>query len=422
MKREIEEVLEPFKRCIDETDAFDDSVGNPRRPDEDMAAHYVPDWAQFTYGALRRARSLLARLKADRGEDTFVEVARNFWAFFDDYNVSNFLSALARTANQESEVMPPEDRTRRSESGTDNDSRSVTDATPPRPSSGPEPAGGAMDAAQLRTRDELEALIDNPPPPNDALRQLYRDGKALQVQPSAPDSGDGGAQYIDIVFDGPPSHESGRFVEVENERGQSIKFGGWVHRLDGYWALRIPQPAPPPALAADVKGLRWLAGDDSGKFSEGDKELLRRAATALESLAAPALPADVKAFVEKLRVRPTIHLPAESHRDTIGIIREMFIERSKAANIIESLASRSAEGDWHFDMENAPRDGTRIVLWVPELDPPTIQAQWSSYDAGWPEAGHWVDVWNNDAIETNTAPVEPKGWLILPPPREGGAS
>lgn len=49
--------------------------------------------------------------------------------------------------------------------------------------------------------------------------------------------------YIDIVFDGPPSHESGRFVEVENASGASIKFGDWVHRPDGYWALRIPATA-----------------------------------------------------------------------------------------------------------------------------------------------------------------------------------
>ena len=46
--------------------------------------------------------------------------------------------------------------------------------------------------------------------------------------------------YIDIVFDGPPSHESGRFVEVENSEGRSIKFGEWVLRDDGFWALRVP--------------------------------------------------------------------------------------------------------------------------------------------------------------------------------------
>lgn len=46
---------------------------------------------------------------------------------------------------------------------------------------------------------------------------------------------------IDIVFDGPPSHDAPRFVEVERD-GKSIRFGEWVHRDDGYWALRIPDP------------------------------------------------------------------------------------------------------------------------------------------------------------------------------------
>lgn len=45
--------------------------------------------------------------------------------------------------------------------------------------------------------------------------------------------------YIDIVFDGPPSHESGRFVEVENPLGHSINAGEWIDRGNGLWALRI---------------------------------------------------------------------------------------------------------------------------------------------------------------------------------------
>jgi hypothetical protein len=46
---------------------------------------------------------------------------------------------------------------------------------------------------------------------------------------------------VDIVFDGPPGHESGRFVEVERN-GKSIKIGEWVEREGGLWALRIPDP------------------------------------------------------------------------------------------------------------------------------------------------------------------------------------
>lgn len=46
--------------------------------------------------------------------------------------------------------------------------------------------------------------------------------------------------HIDIVFDGPPDHDMPRFVEVENEQGQSISVGTWLERPDGYWVLRIP--------------------------------------------------------------------------------------------------------------------------------------------------------------------------------------
>ncbi len=48
--------------------------------------------------------------------------------------------------------------------------------------------------------------------------------------------------YIDVVFDGPPDHEAGRFVEVEDPEGASVKVGEWVERDDGYWALRLRAP------------------------------------------------------------------------------------------------------------------------------------------------------------------------------------
>ncbi len=46
---------------------------------------------------------------------------------------------------------------------------------------------------------------------------------------------------INIIFDGPPSNVSGRFVEVEDDDGKSISIGKWVNRYDGYWALRITE-------------------------------------------------------------------------------------------------------------------------------------------------------------------------------------
>ena len=47
---------------------------------------------------------------------------------------------------------------------------------------------------------------------------------------------------VNILFDGPPSHESGRFVEVETDDGKGIsagEWGKWIERPDGLWALRI---------------------------------------------------------------------------------------------------------------------------------------------------------------------------------------
>ena len=46
---------------------------------------------------------------------------------------------------------------------------------------------------------------------------------------------------INIIFDGPPGPEGGRFVEVETDDGHSIKVGEWIERTDGLWALRIMQ-------------------------------------------------------------------------------------------------------------------------------------------------------------------------------------
>ena len=44
---------------------------------------------------------------------------------------------------------------------------------------------------------------------------------------------------INIIFDGPPSHESGRFIEVETDDGKSINVGEWIAKPNGLWALRI---------------------------------------------------------------------------------------------------------------------------------------------------------------------------------------
>lgn len=56
-------------------------------------------------------------------------------------------------------------------------------------------------------------------------------------------------KYIDIVFDGPPGSEPGRFVEVEDPAGAGMKVGEWVEREDGYWVLRIAREVPQGVLS-----------------------------------------------------------------------------------------------------------------------------------------------------------------------------
>ena len=64
---------------------------------------------------------------------------------------------------------------------------------------------------------------------------------------------------INIIFDGPPSHESGRFVEVETDDGKPINAGKWIERPDGLWALRItelPTDTSQQGIEANVK--EWV--------------------------------------------------------------------------------------------------------------------------------------------------------------------
>jgi hypothetical protein len=48
-------------------------------------------------------------------------------------------------------------------------------------------------------------------------------------------------ESILIIFDRPPGPEAPRFIEVENERGESVSVGEWIELPDrGYWALKLP--------------------------------------------------------------------------------------------------------------------------------------------------------------------------------------
>ena len=84
---------------------------------------------------------------------------------------------------------------------------------------------------------------------------------------------------VDIVFDGPPGPEAGRFVEVESPPGRSIRFGEWVERDDGYWVLRIHPPASRERealarkLALDVRRVGTNVGRCCRKLEPYDFEL-----------------------------------------------------------------------------------------------------------------------------------------------------
>lgn len=47
-----------------------------------------------------------------------------------------------------------------------------------------------------------------------------------------------------IIFDDGPGPKSGRFVEVENDKGESIRAGEWSQRPDGLWQLKIEEKLP----------------------------------------------------------------------------------------------------------------------------------------------------------------------------------
>jgi len=49
------------------------------------------------------------------------------------------------------------------------------------------------------------------------------------------------SRAINIIFDGPPDHDAGRFVEVETDDGKSINVGEWIKREEGVWVLRITE-------------------------------------------------------------------------------------------------------------------------------------------------------------------------------------
>jgi hypothetical protein len=45
---------------------------------------------------------------------------------------------------------------------------------------------------------------------------------------------------LNLIFDGPPSHDGPRLIEVEDDSGRSVRAGAWVERPDGTWVRLTP--------------------------------------------------------------------------------------------------------------------------------------------------------------------------------------
>lgn len=109
---------------------------------------------------------------------------------------------------------------------------------------------GAVGATQHDMDDHTAMLCENA----DACHSRHDAKRDTTTNMPAP------SRYFDVVFDGPPGPEAGRFIEVENERRESVSMGQWIDRGDGTWALRIAKPA-------DVGLPLWACGCGNSRRS-----------------------------------------------------------------------------------------------------------------------------------------------------------
>lgn len=125
------------------------------------------------------------------------------------------------------------------------------------------PTNAPSDAECDEVIKECLGLMDVSATTTNDLRVLVRGIAAVLNRRAAPTSTKPDAE-LRIVFDAPPSHESGRFVEVENEWGQSVRAGEWRTRPDGLWELVIPRVAKQEgsdgaATTPADAGVRWIS-------------------------------------------------------------------------------------------------------------------------------------------------------------------
>jgi hypothetical protein len=126
-----------------------------------------------------------------------------------------------------------------------------------------------------------------------------------------------------IRFDGPPGHESGRFVECEDASGKSVNAGEWSQD-DDLWTLTvhaIPGWAPPPP-AFDLATPRGCAATDGAlaRYRDGLRAWVKseeeRVGRVLAESARLATAYSVGLDDETIRLaRATVHLGAPHRRE-----------------------------------------------------------------------------------------------------------
>ncbi len=100
----------------------------------------------------------------------------------------------------------------------------------------------------------------------------------------------GNKRYIDFVFSGPPGPEGPRFIEVENEAGESISVGQWFQRSpedveQGYWVLRVKEHPSLNQLGMtihDVSTSKGFPAPNIDNFSEKVMLVVTELAEAIE--------------------------------------------------------------------------------------------------------------------------------------------
>jgi hypothetical protein len=170
----------------------------------------------------------------------------------------------------------------------------------------------------------------------------------------------GWADAVHVVFDGPPGHESGRFVECETPDGRGINAGEWHERPNGLWELRILGGGATAALIEALERIakRKLGGPFKGGQVVGERremiEIARAALTLAQASGVEQARQRVAAEVEgdsdsPLRVAEANAILAGRRDASSTVYRELATER-----VVEWLNRPPNDGE-ELDLTNTIR-------------------------------------------------------------------